>query len=146
MLPETEHVLGQQEILARMAESERSQIGDIRRLFERFEAPIPEGHGQVIPALLEEMREELCRQSGMYPPAASDFRLLAGFGRLVHHKLAALRSGIIAARLMEAHEVEEELNRCLREEVGNSKCLVELASGALRLCSASTREEMAGAG
>jgi hypothetical protein len=54
VLTETEHVLQQREFFGRMTESEKGQIRHLRRLFERFEAPIPEGHGQVIPALLAE--------------------------------------------------------------------------------------------
>jgi len=117
----------------------------LKNLFTRFQAAIPEQAGPAITGLLAEMREELHRESAMYPPAAMDFRLLSGLNRIVHQKLSTLRSAIVAAHLLDAREVEEALQKCLEADEETSRDLVSLAAGLLHQCSAESAVEMASA-
>jgi hypothetical protein len=116
----------------------------MHRMFARLEAVVPENPGAAALGLMVEMREELCRHSGMYPPAAMDFRLLAELNKLVHHKLAALRAALIAARLLEADEIESMLDHDLQEEVEHSRVLTELSAEMLRMCGADCAAEIGG--
>jgi hypothetical protein len=141
MLAETEHIVGLHGALTRMAGNEEEQSHELQRMFARYEAVVPESPGAAALGLMAEMREELRRHSGMYPPAAMDFRLLAELNKLVHHKLAGLRSALIAARMLEADEVARMLDHCLREEVEHSRELTELAIDILRLCGAEAHDE-----
>jgi len=142
MLVETEHIVGMQGALERMAEREHAQFLAMHRLFARFEAVVVESPGTATQGLMTEMHNELSRHSGMYPPAAMDFRLLSELNKLVHHKQASLRAGIVAARMLEAEEIERILVRCLDEEVEHCRALTELAEDTLRLCGADSEAEM----
>jgi ferritin-like metal-binding protein YciE len=146
LLSKTEHAIGLPGLrvaLAEMARSEANQEREFHRLFVRFEAVAPEKPSPAVAGLFVEMQEDLHRQSGVYPPTAMDFRLLAGLNKIVHYKLATLRSAIIAARLLEAREIESELERCLEQEYQKAKCLSEFADDLLRHCGAESREEIA---
>lgn len=144
MLVETERVVGLHGTLENMAEREDAQLHEMQRMFARFEAVVPESPGTAAMGLMTEMREELCRHSAMYPPAAMDFHLLAELNKLVHHKLAALRAALIAARLLEADEIERMLDQCLQEEVEHSRALTGLAEETLRMCGADCEAEIGG--
>lgn len=144
MLVETERVVVLHGALERMAEREDAQLHEMHRMFARLEAVVPENPGAAALGLMVEMREELCRHSGMYPPAAMDFRLLAELNKLVHHKLAALRAALIAARLLEADEIESMLDHDLQEEVEHSRVLTELSAEMLRMCGADCAAEIGG--
>lgn len=146
LLSKTEHAIGLPGLraaLEEMAGSEANQEEEFHQWFDRFKAVAPENPGPAVAGLLAEMQEDLHRQSGMYPPAAMDFRLLAGLNKIVHYKLATLRSAIIAARLLDAREIESELENCLEEEYQKAKRLAELADDMLRHCGADSAEEVA---
>ncbi|MDD5198629.1 MAG: DUF892 family protein [Terrimicrobiaceae bacterium] len=143
LLPDIERAIGWQGMLDPVAQCEARQLETFRRMFKRFESVPAENFGPALAGLLAEVREDLSRQSNVYPPAAVDFRLLAGLAKLLHYKIAVLRSAILAARLIGTREIEEEFERCLGEESENIGLLIDLAGNTLHLCCADSSDEIA---
>ncbi|HEY5704374.1 MAG TPA: DUF892 family protein [Terrimicrobiaceae bacterium] len=147
MLPKMERASLSSEVekaIHRRRELEQNQTGRLVEILARFETAPGGGHCHSMRGLLEEAKDVLCRESGVYP-ARLEPRLLAMLRKAGHLRIGTLKGVIAIVHLLGANEIEDTLADCLSQEIEADQFVSALMDDELRLIVANSLGETASA-